>query len=198
MTVNIRLAQPDDAPGILAIYGPYCEATPVTFEIVPPTLDDMVGRINRITADYPWLVAEIDGRVAGYVYATKLRERAAYRWVVEVAAYVAPDIQRRGLGRILYTTLFSILRIQGFFKAFASVTLPNPSSVGLHESLGFRSSSTFRGVGFKDGRWLDVGWWQLDLQPEIDSPPEPQTFSAIRHSEAVTAALQVGARLASR
>src|SRR5690349_4297330 len=165
MAAHIRFAEPADAAGILAIYGPYCESTCVSFEIVAPTLEQMQERIRRITDHYPWIIAEVDGRTIGYVYASRRHERAAYRWSVDVAVYIASGQHRRGIGRILYETLFSILREQGLFKAFAGVTLPNPGSVELHESMGFRPVAVFQGVGHKFGRWLDVGWWELDLQP---------------------------------
>src|ERR1700760_627216 len=108
MAAYIRFAQPTDAAGILAIYGPYCESTRVSFEIVAPSIEQIQERISRITADYPWLVAEIDGQVVGYVYASRHHERAAYRWSVDVAVYISPRQQRRGIGRTLYETLFSI------------------------------------------------------------------------------------------
>ena len=192
MTVNIRLAADADAAEILAIYAPYCESTNVTFETIAPTLEQMAERIRRISDDYPWLVGEVDGRVTGYVYATRFRERAAYRWTAEVAIYVAMNAQRRGVGRALYTSLFSILRAQGYSKAVAGITLPNSASVGLHEGVGFRHTGHFPGVGYKDGTWLDVGWWQLELQPEIGNPPEPRPFKSLRETPAVAAALRRG------
>jgi L-amino acid N-acyltransferase YncA len=194
MAAHIRFAQLTDAAGILAIYGPYCESTCVSFEIVAPTIEQIQERISRITADYPWLVGEIDGRIVGYVYASRHHERAAYRWSVDVAVYVAAQHQRRGVGRVLYETLFAILREQGHFKAFAGITLPNAASVGLHENLGFRPAAVFRGVGHKFGRWLDVGWWQRDLQPERDKPTDPDPFSSMRDSPAVVTALAEGNR----
>jgi L-amino acid N-acyltransferase YncA len=197
MTVDIRVARLDDAAGILAIYAPYCESSYVSFEIVAPTCEQIAERISRVSAAYPWLVAETDGRVAGYVYATRFRERAAYRWTAEVAVYIADGEQRRGLARALYTSLFSILRAQGYSKAVAGITLPNPASVGLHERMGFQYAGTFAGVGHKDGQWLDVGWWQLELQPEVANPPEPQQFPALRETAIVKAALEEGRRLAN-
>lgn len=189
MAALIRFAQPTDAGGILAIYAPYCESTCVSFEIVAPTIEQMQQRINHVTVGYPWLIGEIDGEIAGYVYASRHRERAAYRWSVDVAVYVAAQHQRRRLGRILYSTLFSILREQGYFKAFAGISLPNPASVRLHERMGFRQTAHFPGVGYKFGRWLDVGWWQLDLQREGPDPADPHPFSAIRDSAAVATAM---------
>jgi L-amino acid N-acyltransferase YncA len=198
MSVRIRLASTDDAAGILAIYAPYCESTNVTFEIAAPTHEQMSERIAKVSQAYPWLVAETENGVAGYVYATRFRERAGYRWTTEVAVYVDTGKQRRGLGRALYTSLFSILRAQGYAKAIAGITMPNSASVRLHESLGFVRTGTFYGVGFKDGNWLDVGWWQLELQPETKSPAEPQPFSLLRESPGVAAALEAGNRLIKR
>lgn len=192
MAAQIRLAGPNDAAGILAIYGPYCESTCVSFEIVAPSIEQIQERISRVTADYPWLVGEFDGQIVGYVYASRHHERAAYRWSVDVAVYVAAGRQRRGVGRILYEALFSILREQGLFKAFAGITLPNPASVGLHESLGFRPAALYRGVGHKFGQWLDVGWWQRDLQPEIDNPKDPLSVRSIHGSPSVAAVLADG------
>ena len=197
MTTIIRVAQLDDAADILAIYAPYCTSSNVTFETSPPTIEEMVDRISRIATTYPWLVAEADGRVVGYVYATRFRERVAYRWTVEVAVYIASSHKRCGLAQALYTSLFSILRTQGFSKVVAGITVPNPASVALHERMGFHPTGFFPGVGHKDGEWLDVGWWQLELQPEIASPTEPQAFPLLRESVAVAAALDEGRRLAN-
>jgi phosphinothricin acetyltransferase len=195
MTTTIRFAQPDDAASVLAIYGPYCDSTVVSFEIAAPTATQMSERIERITARFPWLVCEMDGEVVGYVYASQHRERAAYRWMVDVAVYVAPAHRRRNLGKALYAALFEILRSQGYFKAFAGITLPNAASVRLHESVGFKPIAIYKGVGYKLGQWLDVGWWQLDLQPEINSPPEPWPFNALRNQPTLVGALRDAERL---
>lgn len=195
MNAHFRIAEPDDAPAILAIYAPFCESTHVSFEIVAPTAGQMRERIARILPRYPWLIGEIDGAVAGYVYANQHRERPAYRWAVDVAVYIGADYRRRGLGRALYHSLFSLLRQQGYFKAIAGVTLPNASSVGLHEAVGFKPAAVFPGIGYKLGRWLDVGWWQLDLQAPVDKPSEPRPFCEIRDAAAVRDALAGGERL---
>lgn len=197
MAAQIRFAGPNDAAGILAIYAPYCDSTCVSFELVAPTVEQMQQRINHVTDGYPWLIGEIDGRIVGYVYASRHRERAAYRWSVDVAVYIAAQQQRRGLGRILYSALFSILRQQGYFKALAGISLPNPASVGLHEGLGFRQAAVFPGVGYKFDRWLDVGWWQLDLQPERPDPADPLPFSSMRDSPAVAIVLAEAQRTLS-
>src|SRR5258708_14304210 len=115
MAAHIRFAQLTDAAGILAIYGPYCESTCVSFEIVAPTIEQIQERISRITADYPWLVGEIDGKIVGYVYASRHHERAAYQWSADVAVYVAAQQQRRGVGPVLYEALVASLRLQAHF-----------------------------------------------------------------------------------
>jgi phosphinothricin acetyltransferase len=194
MAALIRFAEPADAAGILAIYAPFCESSCVTFEIVAPTLAQMRQRISDITLEYPWIMAEIDGRVAGYVYGSRYRERAAYQWAVNVAVYVDPNHHRHGLARLLYETLFDILRDQGFYKALAGISLPNPPSVGLHERMGFRAPAVIPGVGFKLGRWLDVGWWQLDLQPRKPEPADPTPFRLMRENPILATAMAEGQR----
>jgi phosphinothricin acetyltransferase len=182
MTAQIRLALPGDAEQIAAIYAPFCTETAVSFEYTAPTVAEMAQRIRKITERLAWLVLDDDGRIAGYVYASPHRERAAYQWSVDVAAYVASDYRRRGVGSTLYTALFRVLVSQGYFKAFAGVTLPNPASERLHESLGFERVGEYRGVGFKLGAWHDVRWYQRTLQPEGPNPPAPRTVHEVLQS----------------
>jgi phosphinothricin acetyltransferase len=180
---------------VRAIYEPFCGASVTSFEIVPPTVAEMQSRIRTITAQHPWLVCERDGEVRGYAYACAHRERAAYRWSVEVAVYLGEGQRRTGLGRALYTALFKILVRQGYFKAYAGVTLPNPASVGLHEAMGFTPVGIYRGVGYKLGAWRDVGWWQLALQPESAEPSEPCGVQEIEASSDMQNALDAGTKL---
>lgn len=196
MAATIRFATPDDAPAILTIYAPYCESTSISFEVVAPTEREMKERIARIAADYPWLVCAIDGQVAGYAYASRHRERAAYRWGVDVAVYVDKAHHRRNMGRALYTSLLGILRILQFVRAYAGVTLPNAASVGLHEAMGFTPVAVFRNEGFKLGKWRDVGWWELELCDDLpDRPEEPRVIGDICDSLAVAELLRAGERL---
>jgi L-amino acid N-acyltransferase YncA len=195
MSIEIRFARPEDAADIVAIYGPYCDGSVISFELAAPTVNQMRERIERITQQFPWLVCEIDGDVAGYVYACSHRERAAYRWAVDVAVYIAPKHHRRGIGHALYSVLFYMLREQGYVKAYAGVTLPNPGSVGLHEAVGFRPLATYRGVGFKFGKWLDVGWWELDLRPQSEKPHEPIPISSVTPSDSLTQAMLAAEKL---
>ena len=170
---TIRMAREADAAAIRAIYGPFCTATSVSFELEPPSEDEIASRVRSVTAGYPWLVLDDDGAVAGYAYAGRHSERAAYGWSVDATVYVAPSHLRRGVARALYTTLFELLRQQGFFKAHAVIALPNPGSIALHEAMGFASVGVYRGVGYKLGAWRDVAHYQLELQPERPDPESP-------------------------
>jgi L-amino acid N-acyltransferase YncA len=171
----IRPAEREDAPQIAAIYRPFCEESCVSFETQAPDAAEIASRIDKISRRYPWLVDEIDGTIAGYAYASPHRERAAYRWVVEVTIYMHERFRGQGRGRALYAELFERLRRQGIFKAYAGILVPNPASQAFHESMGFTLVGIYRRIGYKLGAWRDVGWWQLALRPEIDSPPEPAT-----------------------
>jgi L-amino acid N-acyltransferase YncA len=195
MSSRIRFAELSDAEAIQAIYAPYVATTSISFELRPPTVEEMTERIARVTAQYPWLVCEVDGVVTGYVYACQHRERAAYRWSVDVAVYVDGGKRRRGVGRALYTSLIELLRQQGYVKAFAGITLPNPPSVGVHETVGFKPLSVFPKVGYKMGEWRDVGWWQLDLRPADGEPAEPIAIGEIRGTPATARALGEGEKL---
>jgi phosphinothricin acetyltransferase len=172
MTESVRLALPADAAAVAAIYRPIVEATTISFETEAPDEGEMRRRIIETLAAYPWLVCERDGQLAGYAYATAHRVRGAYRWSVDTSVYVHPDFQRRGIGQGLYRSLFAILTAQGFFNAFAGISLPNAASVALHERAGFKPIGVYRNVGYKLGAWRDVGWWQLTLN-EPDRQPEP-------------------------
>jgi L-amino acid N-acyltransferase YncA len=179
MAAVIRLASPEDADQIAAIYTPFCTETAVSFESVAPTPAEMAQRIRKITEQLPWLVLDDNGRIAGYVYASPHRERAAYRWSVDVAAYVSPDYRRRGVGKALYAALFHVLADQGYFKAYAGVALPNPASVALHESVGFERIGEYHGVGYKLGKWHDVRWYERPLQSERPDPPPPRPLAEV-------------------
>ena len=162
-----------DAGACAAIYAPYVTDTVISLEERAPSAEDMARRIRETTKTHPWLVAEDASAVIGYAYAGSHRTRACYRWATDVAVYVSPASQRRGVGRTLYETLFPLLIAQGLRIACAGVTLPNDASVGLHEALGFRPVGVYRNIGFKRGAWRDVGWWQLELAGPNGSPPEP-------------------------
>ena len=136
----------------------------VSFELEPPTADEMAARIAEYGASHGWLVAEIDGRVAGYAYGSPHRARAAYASSCDVAVYVDRALARRGIGRQLYATLLPLLADK-YHAAFAGIALPNEGSIGLHDAMGFTPVGIYREVGWKMGRWRDVGWWQRLLTP---------------------------------
>jgi phosphinothricin acetyltransferase len=188
----LRLANERDAEQIRSIYAPFCERTAVSFEVAAPTLAEMQERIRKISAQYPWLVCEAAGQVVGYAYACAHRERAAYRWAVDVAVYIGEGRWRSGIGRALYTSLFKVLCLQGYHQAYAGITLPNPGSVGLHEAMGFTPVGIYRNVGYKSGAWRDVGWWALSLQPERAEPEEPRSVGAIQQTNEWPEALRAG------
>lgn len=170
---QIRIAAAEDAADIAAIYAPFVANTIVSFETEPPDETETRARISKVLESYPWLVCEQDGRVIGYAYGSQHRVRRAYQWSVDVAVYVDPNHHRGGIARSLYTRLFELLRLQGYYNAYAGIALPNAASVGFHESMGFRPIGIYEEVGFKAGKWVDVGWWQLALQPKQAEPGEP-------------------------
>ena len=172
METMVRLARAADTGPMLKIYSEFVLHSAVSFETEVPGEAEFRGRIEKYMAHAPWLVCEVDGRIAGYAYATPYRERRAYQWSVESTVYVHADFRRRGIAAALYQNLIRALRRQGFFNAYAAITLPNPASVSLHESLGFRPIGVYEDVGYKLGAWHGVGWWGLRLQ-EMPARPEP-------------------------
>jgi L-amino acid N-acyltransferase YncA len=178
----IRMARVSDAAAIAEIYAPHVTDSPASFELVPPDAHEMAQRMKKVLERTPWLVTEEYGRVLGYAYGSKHREREAYQWSIEVSAYVRTDVQRGGVARGLYEKLFQILVRQGFYSAFAGITLPNPASVGFHEALGFRKIGVFHKIGFKFGEWHDTGWYERALQPYAapSTPPIPITDPAMQ------------------
>jgi L-amino acid N-acyltransferase YncA len=175
--MTIRTATPNDAEAIAAIYAPVVVNTPISFELEAPSPDEMRSRIASTLQRLPWLVSlDADGRVDGYVYAGRHRERAAYQWAVDTSAYVREDARGKGVGRRLYERLFEELVALGYFQAFAGIALPNAASVGLHEAMGFEPLGVYRNVGFKMGRWRDVGWWQKTLREPTGAPKAPRAF----------------------
>lgn len=169
MAPVIRMAEEDDAEGVREIYAPVVRETAISFELEPPSLEEMRERIRLLRSRLPWIVCAEGPEVCGYAYADRFRTRAAYQWSAEVTVYVSTAWRRRGVGQALYTSLLEALRLLGYRSAFAGIALPNPPSVALHEALGFRLAGIFRAAGFKLGRWHDVGWWQLELQA-LDRP----------------------------
>ncbi len=159
---------PGDAAACAAIYAPYVRDTTITFELDPPSEAEMAARLATARDTHAWLVAEDDGRVVGYAYGSEYKSRAAYRWSCEVSVYVALGNHRGGVGKALYTELFSRLADRGYRMAVAGMTLPNDASVALHKRMGFEPVGTYRRIGWKHDAWRDVAWAQ---RPLAETPP---------------------------
>jgi L-amino acid N-acyltransferase YncA len=174
--LTIRDADPQrDSAACAEIYAPHVEEGVASFEELAPDALELAARIRRSGDSHAWLVAEREGRVVGYAFATPFNERPAYRWSTSVSVYVADDARGSGVGRALYEALFDRLRERGFRMAVAGITLPNEASCGLHQGLGFELVGVNREIGWKQGAWRDVGWYQLELAPAPKGPPpEPR------------------------
>jgi L-amino acid N-acyltransferase YncA len=191
----IRVADERDARAIAAIYAPAITEAVISFELTAPDTPEMLRRIVAIKQQYPWLVYEESNTVLGYVYASVHNERAAYRWSVDVTAYIRHDAHRRGIGRALYTALFEILVLQGYRTACAGITLPNTASVQMHAALGFTEVGVYHDVGYKFGKWHDVGWYERSLAAHVPDPPEPVPFPELADSSPLKAAFARAAGL---
>ena len=171
MDFTVRPAVPADAAVCAAIYRPYVEETAVSFETSAPSAEEMAARIGSAVR---WLVAaDADDAVVGYAYASRHRERAAYRFACDVSVYVGPGNAGRGVGRALYAALLADLEQRGYRMACAGIAVPNPASVGLHTALGFRPVGTYERIGWKHGAWHDVLWMQCAIGgdgPPVDEP----------------------------
>lgn len=176
MSMIVRLADPSrDAEAVAAIYRPSVETSVASFEEDPPSARVMGERIEATLAWTPWLVAEhpSSGAVVGYAYAGRHRERAGYRWSVDISSYIAAEARGRGIGRLLYDELLRILHRQGFVNVYAAITLPNPASLALHEAIGMRRIGIYERVGYKFGAWHDVAWYGLRLADPTEPPRHP-------------------------
>ena len=179
--IAIRAAGAADSAAIAAIYAPHVLSGTVSFETDAPDARAMRGRMASSDGLYPWIVAT-NGEETGvlaYAYATQFRDRPAYKYVVETSIYVAGTVQRQGAGRLLYEALIDTLRAQGFTQAIGAIALPNEGSIALHEAVGFRRAGVYREVGFKNGQWIDVGFWQCELNDSTIPPVEPKRFSDV-------------------
>ena len=190
--VKIRTARESDVEAILEIYSPFILKTAVSFEIKVPTKKDMWERISGILKDLPFLVCESEGKITGYAYASNHRQREAYRWSKEVSAYVHPDFRGKHIASGLYTSLIEILKKQGITNLLAGIALPNPGSIALHKKFGFRKIAEYTAVGFKLGKWHNVGWWELNLDPGFSEPKEIIPFSEIKKTDVLKDAFLKG------
>ena len=157
--VTLRLADPErDAAGVLAVYAPYIEHTAVTFETEVPDEASFRRRMERIAEGFPYLILEIDGEIAGYAYAQREAERAAYAWNAELSIYLAEEWTGHGLGKPLYALLIDLLAMQGYINLYADITGSNAASIAMHRSMGFEQIGRHVKTGYKFGQWHDTVW----------------------------------------
>ena len=158
--MNVRPCTADDIPAVCAISNHYIEHTVITFEEIPLTVAQMRERINTYMQLYPWLVCEDAGDIVGYAYASKWKERSAYKHTAEVTVYLKHTATHKGYGSALYAELIEQLKAKGCHVLLGCIAIPNEASAKLHERFGFTKTAHFAEVGRKFERWLDVGYWQ--------------------------------------
>lgn len=172
--IVIRQATTADVEAILNIYAKYVSDTTVSFEVEVPTVEAFQTRMEQIQAQFPWLVCEMDGVVAGYAYASKHAQRAAYRWSADLSVYIDEKYHRRHIAAALYAALYKMLKAQGYYTVYAGVSTPNPKSEAFHLAQGFTTVGIYPNVGYKLGRWCTLTWYGLPLQAYGDVPEEPK------------------------
>ena len=180
MPLHIREAAPGDAQACLDIYDWYVANTAITFEYETPSLSEFLGRMETVQKKYPWLIAERGGRIVGYAYAGAFHPRAAYNWAAESTIYLDHDLQRAGIGRVLYTALEDAVRSQGILNLCACIGYPHDrvedehltcNSADFHAHMGYRMVGCFDRCGYKFGRWYDMVWMEKLLAPHTHPQP---------------------------
>lgn len=176
---EIRLINTSDAAAALAVYAPYVLNTAISFEYDVPSLDDFKKKIEKISSQYPWLVCEYNGQIVGYAYGSTHRDRTGYQWSPESTVYLDEQYHRRGIARVLYETLFKLLKMQGYYSIYAGILSSNVKSVEFHRALGFEEIGLFKNIGYKLGEWHSNLWMQYFLQEHIAEPSMPIPFTAM-------------------
>ncbi len=159
--MNVCQVKFADAEQIAEIYNYYIQNTHHTFETEPLNSDEIQKRIGETIEDYPFLVCEENNEILAYAFATQYKSRCAYKNSVEVSVYVKNNLRQKGIGKMLYEKLFEELSKTDIHAIIAGIALPNEPSIKLHENFGFKKVAHFREIGFKLGRWIDVGYWEL-------------------------------------
>ncbi len=178
---TVRMARECDIEAICELVNWAIRRTTAHFATQPESVDHMRAAWHRTHERYPWLVCEIDGSFAGFAKASAWNPRCAYAWTCETSVYVRPEHHRKGVGRALYGRLFAIARAQGYRTLVASITLPNPASVALHEAMGMHRAGLFPQMGYKFGHWHDVGYWvrTLDTAPPGEILPVAPALASL-------------------
>lgn len=187
--IKIRIAVEADADQLLNIYAYYIEHSAITFEYTVPTVEEFADRIRCIIKNYPYLVAEKQGVIAGYAYAGKFKDRPAYDWAVETTVYVHQDYKKSGVGKLLYNALEHILAAQNILNLNACIAcseredeyLTN-NSIQFHEHLGYEVVGEFHQCGYKFGRWYNMVWMEKLIGSHLEKPPMIKRFEEVRES----------------
>lgn len=174
----IREASHADASRLRSIYAPYVTDTAVTFEYEIPSVEEFQNRIAKVLESYPYLVAVLDGTIAGYAYASSFHSRAAYAWCAEVSIYLDQDYHKKGIGRLLYQRLEELLKAQQVQNLNACIAYPNPQSIAFHEALGFEMAGHFHRCGFKLNQWYDMVWMEKMIGEHEISPKPFISYSS--------------------
>lgn len=184
---KIRIATRHDAKKLLEIYAPYVEKTAITFEYAVPTVQEFADRISHVLTKYPYLVAERDGEIVGYAYASAFNERAAYDWAVEITVYVQHSKKNMGIGKELYEALEKTLSAQNIINLNACIAYSEiedeyltQNSVQFHRHLGYRLVGEFYKCGYKYNRWYNMVWMEKHIGIHTENPPAIKLFSEIR------------------
>lgn len=185
----LRPVERADAARIAEIYEPIVRETTISYELEPPGEAEIRRRIEATTEQFPWLVAELHGRVLAYAYASVFRARPAYRFGCESTIYTAEEARGTGVAQSLYTALLAILKTQGYAMVYAGISLPNQPSVRFHEGMGFSHVGTFRRAGWKLGRWSDAAFYQLELSTETEPQADPIPWPTLRRDTSTLAIL---------
>ena len=198
--ICVRPATADDAEQLLEIYTPFVisedsSLSNVSFELEAPDVEEFRQRIHDISAQFPYLVGEVQGQILGYVYCHPYRERLAYQWAVEVTIYLAPAGQGKGLGRVLYEAMENILRLQGVTMLYSCITVGNDHSIKMHEALGYRLIGTFTNSGYKNGQWLDTVWLEKQLQECPEKPVNMKGWRELPSTAVETVLAEAAARM---
>ena len=183
MSYKIRTVQLSDAEAILKVYAPFINDTCISFEYVVPSIEEFTQRIVSISAEYPYIVLEEDGEIVGYAYAHRYLERVAYSWDVEVTIYLAPKVQGKGLGVILYDALEKLMTLQNIKNLYSCITGDNIHSIEMHRSMGYELIGTFPKAGFKLDRWLDVVWMAKTIGEKESAPQAFVKFQVVEASD---------------
>lgn len=195
---TIRYVRPADAQGALDVYAPYVLHTAASFEYEVPGIAAFSEKVEKISAQYPWLVCEHNNTIVGYAYASTHRDRTAYQWSPEATVYLDERYHRLGIARLLYNALFDILRLQGYFNIYAGVLMTNEKSVAFHKALGFEEIGIYKNIGYKLGEWHSNLWLQLFLQEPVADPPAPIPIGEVMETEACQQILEKANQLLQR